>query len=153
MEGEPGVARYPSSVGEWALRPYGAYGDAWDEAKQQCRATLLAFARDGKPRTYSELVRHVTAIPWPDGPYTHHGRQIGTLLGQASLEELDRTDDRPVLSAIVVGQEEGMPSAGFWTLLEDELGIPVPRSDLDRLTWWAREFEAACAFYGKMAAS
>jgi hypothetical protein len=93
----------------------------------------------------------VTAIDWPEGAYTHHGKQIGHLLGQVSMDELDQIDDRPVLSALVVGQDEGMPTGGYWKFLKEELGVPVPTSELDRLAVWAGEFEAACRLYGARA--
>lgn len=141
------MAKYPEDLGPWATRPYGAVGD-WDEAKRQCRDALHDWAAAGRYGTYSELVRRVTAIEWPEGAYTHHGKQMGVLLGQVSVEELVRDEDRPVLSALVIGQDEGMPTAGFWKFLRDNLHESVPMSDLDRVAYWAKEFKAACQFYG-----
>lgn len=45
-------------------------------------------------------------------------------LGQVSLEELDREENRPLISALVIGKDENMPSSGFWTFCI-ELGIAV----------------------------
>ncbi len=141
------MARFPAHPNAWASKSYGPDPVAWDEAKRQCRAALCEWAATGKPRTYTDLTQRVTAIEWPEGAYTNHGQQIGFLLGQVSLEELVRDEDRPVLSALVIGQEEGMPSSGFWALLRDDLGIEVPATDLGRLDLWVAEFEAACRFY------
>ena len=101
------MARYPAKVGAWATRPYGGDAAASEEAKRQCRATLYEWAAAQHPGTYTELVHRVTAIEWPDGAYTHHGQQMGYLLGQVSLEELVTDEDRPVLSSLVIGAEDG----------------------------------------------
>lgn len=44
-------------------------------------------------------------------------------------------------------KEEGMPSAGFWSLL-DELQIHVDKTDIARLTFWQSEFKKARDYYG-----
>src|SRR4051812_1052843 len=137
------MARYPANPGRWATTVYGGNEDAWEEAKAQCRRALYRCAADCTPRTYTELTLEVTAIPWPDGAYTHAGQQMGFLLGQVSLEELDRVEDRPLLSSLVIGKDEGMPSMGYWTFRRD-LGVQSPISDLERLELWTKEFEAAC---------
>jgi hypothetical protein len=133
------------------MQSYGSDAAAWDEAKRQCRAVLYKWAAAERYGTYTELAQQVTAIEWPEGAYTHHGRQMGYLLGQVSLEELDQNEDRPVLSSLVTGQDEGMPSGGFWTFVADELGIDVPATDLARLDFWVGEFKAACRYYGRAA--
>ena len=120
------MARYPATLLPWVTEDYGPDADAWNEAKRQARTVLHEWASAGRFGSYSELAKRVTAIPWPEGAYTHRGRQMGRLLGQVSLEELDRTEDRPLLSALVIGQEEGMPSGGFWSLLA-EIGLTVLR--------------------------
>lgn len=145
------MARYPTKPGAWASRPYGPDEDAWEEAKAQCRAALYEWAAAGSPRSYTDLTKRVTAIEWPEGAFTNHGQQMGWLLGQVSLEELVRTEDRPVLSSLVIGQEEGMPTGGYWTFLRDELAADVPASDLARLELWYTEWKAACAYYGRRA--
>src|SRR5687768_5699720 len=109
------MARYPPQPKEWATKAYGSDSDAWDEAKRQCRTAILEWAAQERTGTYTDLTKRVTAIEWPEGAYTHHGHQMGYLLGQVSLDELDKVEDRPVLSALVIGQQEGMPSGGFWT--------------------------------------
>ncbi len=143
------MARYPGGNQEWAHRPYGNDELAWDEAKRLCRATLYAWAAAGRYGTYGEVARAVTAIGWPDGPHTHQGRQMGMLLGQVTMDELDRVEDRPILSALAVSQEEQMPSSGFWSLVRDVLGLPVGPTEDARLEFWVREFKAACEYYGK----
>jgi hypothetical protein len=142
------MARYPSHPGRWVTRDYGGYGLAWTEAKRQTRATLYEWAAADKFGYYTDLANRVTAIPWPEGPHTHEGHQIGYLLGQVALEELDRFEDRPIISALVVGRDTGMPSGGYWDL-RNELGLESPSTDLERLAVWTREFKAACEYYGR----
>lgn len=146
------MARYPTQTPPWSQKQYGGYGDAWDEALEQARVTLYRWAAEGKPRSYTDLTYEVTAILWPEGAFTHSGQQIGMLLGQVSLTELTRNEDRPVLSSIVVGGAEKVPTRGYWTFVRNELGIAVPRSDMGQLEHWQAEFAAACAFYAPMAA-
>ena len=129
-------------------KSYGPDSIAWDEAKRQCRALLLGWAREGRFGTYSEVAQAVSAIDWPEGAYTNHGQQIGYLLGQVSVEELDAVEDRPILSALVIGQEQGMPSQGFWSLLV-ELDVGSFDSDLARMEFWVKEFRRACGYFGR----
>jgi hypothetical protein len=141
------MPRYPRDPKPWLKTVYGGNKPRWDEAKAQCRETLLEWAKDRKPGTYTDLIRHVPAIDWPDGAHTHSGRQIGMLLGQVAVEELDELEDRPLLSALVFGQESNRPGQGYWDLMT-ELGVAVPDSDdaQDRL-WWA-ELDRVYATFG-----
>lgn len=117
----------------------------WEDAKRQCRSVLYGWAVAGEyHHTYSELVDRVTAIEWPQGPHTDEGSQVGFLLGQVSLEELSQVEDRPLISALVIGKEENMPSSGFWALCT-ELGIRVS----DRQMFWLNEAKACCEYYGR----
>jgi hypothetical protein len=115
------VAKLPAQRPAWADRQYRGYGSDWDRAVSQCREVLLSWARANRPGTYTELTQMVTAIPWPEGAFTHEGSQMGHLLGQVSLDELDADEDRPVMSALVYGTDENMPSYGSWSFLA-ELG-------------------------------
>src|SRR6185436_5672240 len=103
---EDRMATRPAILPSWATTPYDGYSSEWDEAIAQCRNALYEWAAAKKTGSYTELVQLVTAIPWPEGPHTHRGRQIGRLLGQVSINELDTHDDRPLISALVVGIAE-----------------------------------------------
>lgn len=144
------MAYYPAEPGAWVFKTYGGYGDAWGEAKTQARRTLYRWAAAGEPRTYTELVQTVTAIPWPEGAYTHSGQQVGWLLGQVSIEELSPLDDRPLLSSLVINLEANASVGGFWTLAEELYGpIAAPL----REEFWVKESKAAIAYYGPRSAS
>ena len=84
---------------------------------------------------YGDLIARVTAIPWPPGD--NSSGQLGYLLGQVSLEELDSTEDRPVISSVVIASGKNEPSHGYWALLEEVLGIRVPTAD--REVFWLKE--------------
>ena len=137
---------------KWATQPYGGEDNelAWGEALRQCRTVLYQWAADGEPHPYTELSDLVTAIPWPEGPHTHEGQQIGYLLGQVSMAELDLNEDRPLLSAMVYGKEANRPVGGFWTLL-DELGVKVPPSNTARTDYWIRQVSECKRVYGPKA--
>ena len=45
-----------------------------------------------------------------------------------------------------------MPSRGYWTFARDELRLRVPPTDIDRMEFWVKEFQAACRFYGSRTA-
>lgn len=138
------MARYPAQTPSFATKPYGASEEAWEEAKSQARAVLYEWAAAGTFGYYTDLAARVTAIQWLDGEA--FGGQIGWMLGQLSLEELSRDEDRPLLSALVVGKVERMPTHGYWQFLRD-LGEPVPIGEVNRVAAWANEFERACAYY------
>jgi hypothetical protein len=143
------MAKYPATAPRWAGTAYGGDAVAWEAAKRQCRDVLYEWAARGEPGYYSDLAPRVTAIDWPEGAYTHDGQQMGYLLGQVSLEEMDRDEDRPVLSSVVIGKDEGMPSHGYWAFLREDLGISLPRDEPGRVALWLKEFRAACDFYGR----
>ncbi len=87
------MARYPVKTPSFATKPYGATEDVWEQAKDQARAVLYEWAAAGRYGYYTELADRVTAITWLDGEA--FGGQIGWMLGQLSLEELTRDEDRP----------------------------------------------------------
>ena len=138
----------PAELPKWATHQYGGYGPDWDEALRQCRDVLILWAVEGAPHPYTELSELVTAIPWPQGPHTHEGQQMGYLLGQVSMAELDVTEDRPLLSAMVYGKEANGPVGGFWTMLKDDLGVKVPASGTARTDYWLREIAKCTLFFG-----
>ncbi len=127
----------------WFDKPYGRDALAWAEARSQCRSILVTWARRGRYGTYSELVDQVPAIAWPEGAYTHHGAQVGYLLGQVGVGEW--CAERPLLSAMAVQRAEGIPSKGFFDMARDigELAGSDPDTEL---RFWLKEFEACCAF-------
>lgn len=121
---------------EWYSKPYGKDPGGWELAVRQCRDLLLAWARRAYVGTYSEVVDDVSALPWPEGPFTHHGSQVGYLLGHVSVGEW--LEDRPLLSAIVISAQEGNPGKGFHDLAR-ELGELSTHSKEAEIEYWQGE--------------
>src|SRR5262249_45374371 len=128
---------------------YGNDDGAWDEAKRECRSVLHEWCARREPHPYVDLIHRVTAIPWPPGD--HSSGQLGYLLGQVSLEELDPKEDRPVISSVVIASGKNEPSHGYWAFVEDELGIRVPIGR--REVFWLNELTRCFEVYGNGARS
>jgi hypothetical protein len=137
------MAIRPPVTPKWATSSYGNDDVAWDEAKRQCRDVLHDWCARREPHAYNELIDRVTAIPWRHGG--HRSGQLGYLLGQVSLEDLDSTEDRPLISS-VVASGKNKPSHGYWALLE-ELGIRVPLAG--REAFWLNEMARCFEVYGR----
>jgi hypothetical protein len=138
------MATRPLVTPEWAVSSYGNDDLAWEEAKRECRDALHEWCVRREPHVYGDLIARVTAIPWPPGD--HSSGQLGYLLGQVSLEELDSTEDRPVISSIVIASGKNEPSHGYWAFLED-LGIRVPAAG--REAFWLKELNRCFEVYGR----
>lgn len=105
------MAIRPRVIPKWATSSYGNDDIAWEEAKRECRSVLHDWCARKEPHSYIELITRVTAIPWPPGD--HSSGQLGYLLGQVSLEELDPSEDRPVISSVVIASGKNEPSHGY----------------------------------------
>lgn len=141
------MAKRPAVLPRWATMPYGSDELGWREAVNECSSVLHEWAAANRYGYYGDLIRFVPAIAWPEGPHTHEGSQIGHLLGQVAMAELDIWEDRPLISALVVAKEDNMPSFGFWSLLA-ELNIHVGGSQMQRLAFWVEEVKRCFATYG-----
>jgi hypothetical protein len=138
------MAIRPPITPKWATSSYGNDDGAWEEAKRECRGALHEWCACQEPHAYIDLIACVTAIPWPPGD--HSSGQLGYLLGQVSLEELDLTEDRPVISSVVIASGKNEPSHGYWAFLED-LGIRVPLAG--REAFWLKELSRCFEVYGR----
>jgi hypothetical protein len=139
------MAIRPHVTPNWATSSYGNDDLAWDQAKRECRAALHEWCARGVPHVYVDLIARVTAIPWPPGD--HSSGQLGYLLGQVSLEELDSAEDRPVISSVVIASGKNEPSHGYWAFVQGELGIRVPVAG--RVDFWLTELNRCFEVYGR----
>jgi hypothetical protein len=139
------MAIRPSVTPKWATTSYGNDDVVWEEAKRECRGVLHEWCARQEPHPYIDLIARVTAIPWPPGD--HSSGQLGYLLGQVSLEELDLTEDRPVISSVVIASGRNEPSHGYWAFLEGDLGIRV--SLAGREAFWLKELARCFEVYGR----
>jgi hypothetical protein len=139
------MAIRPRVTPRWATSCYGNDDLQWEEAKRECRDALHEWCARQEPHVYIDLITRVTAIPWPPGD--HSSGQLGYLLGQVSLEELDSTEDRPVISSVVRASVKNEPSHGYWAFLEETLGIRVPAAGRD--AFWFKEMDRCFEVYGR----
>jgi hypothetical protein len=130
----------------WYGKAYGNYTQGeWDEAVRRTREILAGWARREHVGSYSSFIDELRLLDWPDGAHTHHGSQVGKLLGDASVEEW--LEDRPLLTALVIVQDKGDPGEGFYGLVEELTGTAA-RADTDsRLRAWSAEVERCFSFW------
>ena len=130
---------------QWYRKTYGHFSEqAWNEAVDRTRDILVDWAKKGAIGTYGDLITELGMLDWPDGPYTHHGSQVGKLLGDASVAEW--VEDRPLVSALVISRDGGGPGDGFYGLCEELLGDVIGSSEETKDRVWAREV-ARCHEY------
>jgi len=96
----------------------------------QIRDMLIEAARQRNVLYYAEVGQILNL----DMGNPHHRQEIGRILGEISTEE--HNNGRPLLSAVVVHQENQRPGQGFFNLAR-ELGIQG--SDEDDETFYTNE--------------
>ena len=94
-------------------------------------AELITAAKYRGTVTYQELAK-IMGLPMRG---SHLSRQIGTILGEISEDEVAR--ERPMLSAIAVGVQ-GLPGPGFYTLARNVGRL----TEQDEQTFWEAESQA-----------
>jgi hypothetical protein len=129
---------------EWYSKPYGNDPGAWESAIVQCRTLLVGWARNSQVRTYSHVTDEVNALDWPQGAFTHRGSQIGRLLGDVCVGEW--LEDRPLLSAIVISAEKGLPGKGFFNLARELRELSGNTRD-EELEYWQAEVRRCHVFW------
>jgi hypothetical protein len=107
----------------------------WSEIKAEMRQIMIEVARNRQTITYSELCAMLKTT------YLHyHSPALTQLLVEIGTEEAKA--GRPVLPAVVVGKQSGMPGAGYFKADIEEAEINNPKAaweaDLQRLyTYWS----------------
>jgi hypothetical protein len=103
----------------------------WDEVKAEIHALLIQVARNRELITYSEITAELQTAT-----LHYHSHIFARLLNEACYDEDDA--ERPLLGAVVVTKQTGMPSGGFFRIAA-ERGYDVSdpeafwRSELARL--------------------
>ena len=106
---------------------YGFPADVWEGAKREAQQARVTAARQETTVSYSDLTKQIQAIQ-----FAPHDFNLFHLLGQISTREVE--EDRGMLTAVVVTQEDGLPGQGFFHLAS-QLGLDV--SDPD--AFWVSE--------------
>ena len=81
----------------------------WRELREEMRQVMIETARRGQLITYSEMCALLKTA------YLHyHSPQIVKLLDEIGF--IEREAGRPILPAVVVGKQSGIPGAGYFRL-------------------------------------
>lgn len=84
----------------------------WVTLREEMRELMVDTARRGQLITYSELCALLKTA------YLHyHSPQIVKLLDEIGMAE--REAGRPILPAVVVGKQSGIPGAGYFRIAGD----------------------------------
>ena len=101
---------------------------AWNTAKKEARAAMIAVAQVEEVITYSDLayrkIKSCTLEP--------HDPRLARMIGDISTEEDEA--GRGMLSAVVVNKRDRRPGPGFFTLARS-----LGRDADDELTCWSEE--------------
>src|SRR5262245_18484379 len=89
----------------------------WDEVKREIRDILIQVARSQQIITYSELTAMLQTA------YVHyHSQVLVSMLTEIGSAEVRA--GRPVLPALVVTKQTGLPGAGYFKI-RDERGVHI----------------------------
>jgi hypothetical protein len=81
----------------------------WRVLREEMRQVMIETARRGQLITYSELCALLKTA------YLHyHSPQIVKLLDEIGM--IERDAGRPILPAVVVGKQSGIPGAGYFRI-------------------------------------
>jgi hypothetical protein len=112
------------------------FSDArWNDIKTEMRQIMIEVAKSRQVITYAELCATLKTA------YLHyHSPLLTRLLIEIGGEEFEA--GRPILPAVVVSKQSGIPGAGYFKVERDELEISDPRAyweaDLQRLfDYWS----------------
>jgi hypothetical protein len=73
-------------------------------------------------------------------PGNHAAKEAGQMLGEIS--EQMHSEGKPMLSALVVNQQEGMPGPGFFELAILLEKLPRGADSQEKQTFWKKELRA-----------
>lgn len=105
----------------------------WEALRNEMRDFLINLARLEKTICYSELAAQLQTA------YIHHrAPAFMELLRQISDE--DKACERPMLAALVVSKQRGIPGDGYFKGLVDE-------EFTDPQSYWQARFEEVCHYW------
>ena len=81
-------------------------GEDWDRVRDGLMASITEVARNKSLIAYSDLIRDVPEI---EGPQSH---ALAEMLGE--IGQRCHSEGLPLLSALVVNKDTGMPGPGFF---------------------------------------
>lgn len=110
----------------------------WTAVTEEIRTILVDIARQGRPPiSYSELCRHIQTAS-----IHYHSHLLTRLLIDVGRLELEA--GRPVLPALVVSKQTGIPGAGYFKVDDSRGSLPAAdarqqwQADLDQVyAYWS----------------
>lgn len=116
--------------------------ETWLAAREWLTHRLRQVAHGEGTTYYGDLCAEMNKV----GVITlePHGAPLAGLLGQINVMEHDQ--NRPLLSAVVLSKETGVPGVGFWNISE-QMGIDVGGTDEERDRFWVKALGACYAYW------
>jgi hypothetical protein len=107
----------------------------WEDLKAEAHEVMINLARAGQVVTYSEFCAMLTTA------YIHyHSPLLVRLLDE--IGSMEAQAGRPVLPALVVAKQTGIPGAGFFRIDSGE-AIDDPKA------YWQRELKRVFDYWSK----
>lgn len=133
-------ARRDNSPDHLPAGPFQFTAEQWDAAKGQVAQILRERAARSNPTiTYGELASQVQAVRLGPDDIRFH-----SLLGEVCIDE--HRAGRPLLSLLVVRQDESLPGKGFFTLAR-QLKFDVS----NELKFWSDEMRRVTEYWSRAA--
>ncbi len=103
----------------------------WTALRDEMRQLMIETARRGQLITYSELCAELKTA------YLHyHSPQIVRLLDE--IGAIEHEASRPILPAVVVGKQSGIPGAGYFRIAGER---PDAEGSVDPRAMWEADLQ------------
>ena len=120
------MARKPLAEAQWRL------------LRDEMREVMVETARQGQLITYSEMCAQLKTA------YLHyHSPQIVKLLDEIGMAEHEA--GRPILPAVVVGKQSGIPGAGYFRIAGE--GHTDTEGSVDPKANWEADLQAVFDYW------
>lgn len=104
------------------------------------RKRLIEVARSERTTSYAQVAPLVGIDLGTDWGWVQIGRELGAICWYEDKQ------DRPMLSAVVGGQDGGLPGNGFFVLAKT-LGKYNGKSNDEKYLFWAEELKQVFAYW------
>ncbi len=109
----------------------------WSALRDEMRQIMVDMARQGQLITYSELCAALKTS------YLHyHSPQIVRLLDE--IGAIERDAGRPILPAVVVGKQSGIPGAGYFKIAGER---PQAEGSVDPKAMWEADLQVVFDYW------
>ena len=109
----------------------------WTALRDEMRQLMIETARRGQLITYSELCAELKTA------YLHyHSPQIVRLLDE--IGAIEHEAGRPILPAVVVGKQSGIPGAGYFRIAGER---PEAEGNADPKAMWEADLQVVFDYW------